>query len=190
MSAVSEIRIKNMVCDRCIKVVRQKMEEQNLPVQHIELGKVLFQKPVHLDKEKVSTILKEEGFELIDDATSQLISRIKVSVINHIHHHTTGETFHNLTDFLEKEIGKSYSSLSSLFSKNEGRTIEKYSIQQRIERVKELLIYGEKTVSEIAHELGYSSTQYLSNQFKSETGLTPTEFRKFISSKRKPLDEV
>lgn len=179
-----------MVCDRCIKVVRQKLEEQNLPVQHIELGKVLFDRPVEIDNTTLAKVLEEEGFELIDDATSQLISRIKISVINHIHHHTTGESFHNLTDYLEKEIGKSYSSLSSLFSKNEGRTIEKYSIQQRIERVKELLIYGEKTVSEIAYELGYSSTQYLSNQFKSETGLTPTEFRKLISSKRKPLDEV
>jgi AraC-like DNA-binding protein len=179
-----------MVCDRCIKVVSQKMKDQDLPVKHIELGKVVFEKPLKLDKEKISKVLENEGFELIDDETSKLISRIKTSVINHIHHHTTGESFHNLTDYLEKEIGKSYSSLSSLFSKNEGRTIEKYSIQQRIERVKELLIYGEKTVSEIAHELGYSSTQYLSNQFKSETGLTPTEFRKLISSKRKPLDEV
>ncbi|HCI69587.1 MAG TPA: AraC family transcriptional regulator, partial [Balneola sp.] len=112
------------------------------------------------------------------------------SVINHIHHHKNGETFHNLTDYLEREIGKSYSSLSTTFSKNEGRTIEKFSIQQRIERVKELLIYGEKTISEIAFELGYSSTQYLSNQFKSETGLTPTQFKKLLSSNRKPLDEV
>jgi len=179
-----------MVCDRCIKVVRNQFHELNLPVKHIELGKVVFEKSLPIDKEQIAMILEAEGFELIDDETSKLISRIKVSVISHIHHHKTGESFHNLTDYLEKEIGKSYSSLSSLFSKNEGRTIEKYSIQQRIERVKELLIYGEKTVSEIAHELGYSSTQYLSNQFKSETGLTPTEFKKLISSKRKPLDEV
>ncbi|MEQ9280306.1 MAG: AraC family transcriptional regulator [Balneola sp.] len=190
MSAISEIRIKNMVCDRCIKVVRQKLEEQDLPVQQIELGRVQFDNPVEIDNTALAKILEEEGFELIDDETSSLISKIKISVINHIHHHTTGESFHNLTDYLEKEIGKSYSSLSTLFSKNEGRTIEKYSIQQRIERVKELLIYDEKTVSEIAHELGYSSTQYLSNQFKSETGLTPTEFRKLVTSKRKPLDEV
>ena len=179
-----------MVCERCIKAVRQKLTDIGLPVKHIELGKVVFEKPIELNKEKVSKTLEDEGFELIDDETSKLISRIKISVINHIHHHKNGETFHNLTDYLEREIGKSYSSLSSLFSKNEGRTIEKYSIQQRIERVKELLIYGEKTVSEIAHELGYSSTQYLSNQFKSETGLTPTEFRKLITSKRKSLDEV
>jgi len=190
VSKTSEIRIKNMVCNRCIKVVRQKLEEQHLSIKQIELGRVEFDKPQNINKEKLSEILESEGFALIDDATSKLISRIKISVINHIHHHSTGEAFHNLTDYLEKEIGKSYSSLSSTFSKNEGRTIEKYSIQQRIERVKELLIYGEKTVSEIAHELGYSSAQYLSNQFKSETGLTPTEFKKLISSKRKPLDEV
>lgn len=179
-----------MVCDRCIKVVRQVMEEQNLPVKHIELGKVLFDVPVEIDRSILTKVLEEEGFELIDDETSKLISRIKTSVINHIHHHNSGEAFHNLTDYLEKEIGKNYSGLSAIFSKNEGRTIEKYSIQQRIERVKELLIYGEKTISEIAYDLGYSSAQYLSNQFKSETGLTPTQFRKLITKKRKPLDEV
>ena len=190
MEKTTEVRIKNMVCDRCIKVVRELFEELNYPVNNIELGKVVLSYPVQLDVREISKLLQSEGFELIDDETSKLISRIKTSVINHIHHHKTGESFHNLTDYLEKEIGKSYSGLSSLFSKNEGRTIEKYSIQQRIERVKELLIYGEKTVSEIAHELGYSSTQYLSNQFKSETGLTPTQFRKLITKKRKPLDEV
>jgi AraC-like DNA-binding protein len=179
-----------MVCERCIKAVRQKLTDIGLPVKHIELGKVVFEKPIELNKEKVSKTLEDEGFELIDDETSKLISRIKISVINHIHHHKNGETFHNLTDYLEREIGKSYSSLSTTFSKNEGRTIEKFSIQQRIERVKELLIYGEKTISEIAFELGYSSTQYLSNQFKSETGLTPTQFKKLLSSNRKPLDEV
>ena len=150
-----------MVCERCIKAVRQKLTDLGLPVKHIELGKVVFEKPIELNKEKVSKTLEDEGFELIDDETSKLISRIKISVINHIHHHKNGETFHNLTDYLEREIGKSYSSLSTTFSKNEGRTIEKFSIQQRIERVKELLIYGEKTISEIAFELGYSSTQYL-----------------------------
>ncbi|MEP1151962.1 MAG: AraC family transcriptional regulator [Balneola sp.] len=190
MNKISELRIKNMVCDRCIKVVRQKLEELDLPVKHIELGKVEFDKAQDINKEKLSEILTAEGFELIDDDTSKLISRIKISVINHIHHQNSNRGFQNLTDYLEKEIGKSYSSLSAIFSKNEGRTIEKFSIQQRIERVKELLIYGEKTISEIAFELGYSSAQYLSNQFKSETGLTPTQFRKLISSKRKPLDEV
>lgn len=190
VTAISEIRIKNMVCDRCIKVVRQKLEELHLPVKYIELGKVEFDKAQDINREKLSEILTAEGFELIDDETSKLISGIKISVINHIHHQNSDSGFQNLTDYLEKEIGKSYSSLSTLFSKNEGRTIEKFSIQQRIERVKELLIYDEKTVSEIAHELGYSSTQYLSNQFKSETGLTPTQFRKLIKKKRKPLDEV
>jgi AraC-like DNA-binding protein len=190
MQKTTEVRIKNMVCNRCIKVVREIFEELNYPFWHIELGKVKLSYPIEIDVEELSTLLNEEGFELIDDATSQLINRIKTSVINHVHHHSSGEAFHNLTDYLEKEIGKSYSSLSVLFSKNEGRTIEKFTIQQRIERVKELLIYGEKTISEIAYELGYSSAQYLSNQFKSETGLTPTQFRKLSSKPRKPLDEI
>ena len=96
----------------------------------------------------------------------------------------------NISAFLEKDLGKSYSYLSSLFSKVEGRTIEKYVILQRIERVKELLIYGDKTISEIAFELGYSSSQYLANQFKAETGLTPTEFRNLMDKPRKAIDKL
>ena len=96
----------------------------------------------------------------------------------------------NISTFLEKDLGKSYSYLSSLFSKVEGRTIEKYVILQRIERVKELLVYGEMTISEIAYKLGYSSSQYLSNQFKAETGLTPSQFRKLMDKPRKAIDEL
>lgn len=179
-----------MVCGRCVKVVRDKLLQLNLPIKHIDLGLVEFVGVQEIDLKKLSKELESEGFELIDDETQKTISNIKTAVIKQIHHHSSGEAFHNLTGYLEKEIGKSYSSLSALFSKNEGRTIEKFSIQQRIERVKELLIYNEKTISEIAFELGYSSAQYLSNQFKGETGLTPTEFKKLISSKRKSLDEV
>lgn len=184
------IHIKNMVCGRCIKVVRDEVEKLGYPVKHIELGKVEFSSPVDINEEKLRDALEKEGFELIDSESSRVISKIKTHIIKLIRDESGNDEHVNLTEYLEKEIGKSYSSLSTLFSKSEGRTIEKFAIQQRIERVKELLVYGEKTISEIAWELGYSSAQYLSNQFKSETGLTPSEFRKVISSGRKPLDKV
>lgn len=179
-----------MVCKRCIKAVHIELEKLGYPVKHIELGKVEFEAAQQVDEPLLKSILENEGFELIDDESSKIINQVKSSIINHVHYRFGEDTQQNLTSYLEKEVGKSYSTLSSLFSKIEGRTIEKFTIQQRIERIKELLVYGEKSISEIAWELGYSSSQYLSNQFKSETGLSPSQFRKLISNRRKPLDEV
>lgn len=179
-----------MVCGRCVKVVRDELEKLGYVIKHIELGKVEFVNQQEVDEVKLRKVLEKEGFELIDDESSKLISAIKGIVIQQIHYESSDNKQQNLSTVLEKEISKSYSSLSTLFSKMEGRTIEKFAIQQRIERVKELLVYGQKSVSEIAWELGYSSAQYLSNQFKSETGLTPSSFRKLISNSRKPLDKV
>ena len=179
-----------MVCGRCIKVVREEIERLGYPVKHIELGKVEFEAEQVIDVNTLSYTFQKEGFELIDDKSSKVISAIKGKVINYIRKRDSDEYHQNLSDYLEKELNKSYSSLSSLFSEVEGRTIEKYAIQQRIELVKELLVYGEKTISEIAWELGYSSAQYLSNQFKNETGLSPSQFRSLMGNSRKPLDEV
>ncbi|HCD52015.1 MAG TPA: AraC family transcriptional regulator [Balneolaceae bacterium] len=186
----SEIHIKNMVCDRCVKAVAAIMTDLGYPAQSIKLGSVLFSDPIEIDRDKLRQALNDEGFDLVGDDVSKIINKIKTLVIAQIHHYDTKSTNLNLSDYLEKEIGKSYSYLSTLFSKTEGRTIEKYAIQQRIERVKELLIYGEKTISEIAWELGYSSSQYLSNQFKAETGLTPSSFRKLIDRHRTSIDQV
>lgn len=179
-----------MVCSRCIKVVQDELENLGYSVKKIELGKVELESEGEIDIQKLKSTLEKEGFELIDDEGSRIINRIKTLIIRQLHHEPQKEVHENLSDFLEGEFHKSYSSLSSLFSKSEGRTIEKFAIQQRIERVKELLIYGEKTISEIAWELGYSSAQYLSNQFKAETGLSPSQFRKMIGNNRKSLDEV
>ena len=185
-----QLHIKNMVCGRCIKVVHDELVKLDLPIQSVKLGSVHFQDMIELDVSKVRSVLEKEGFELIDDETTRLISQIKTEIIKHVNSEKESSELMNLSDFLEKKINKSYSHLSTIFSKIEGRTIEKYAIQQRIERVKELLVYGEKSISEIAWELGYSSSQYLSNQFKAETGLTPSQFRSMIDKPRKPLDEV
>lgn len=184
------IHIKNMVCGRCIKVVRNELEKLNYPIKNVELGKVEFESPQNIDEVELNKMLEKEGFELIDDESNRIINQIKTLIINQVHHESGKEVNENLSHYLESQLHKSYSTISSLFSRVEGRTLEKYVIQQRIERVKELLVYGKKTISEIAWELGYSSAQYLSNQFKSETGLSPSQFRKLISNRRKPLDQV
>ncbi len=184
------IYIKNMVCGRCIKVVRDELEKLNYSIKKIELGKVEFELEQVINKSQLSSILEKEGFELIDDESTRIINQIKTLIIKQLHIENDKKVDETLSHYLESQLHKNYSSLSSLFSRVEGRTIEKYQIQQRVERVKELLVYGEKTISEIAWELGYSSAQYLSNQFKLETGLSPTQFRKLIGNSRKSLDEV
>ncbi len=179
-----------MVCGRCLKVVGDILDQQGFGVISLELGKAYVESEHEIDREAIASALEKEGFELIDDDQSKLINLIKTMVIKHVHHESSEIEQMNISAFLEKDLGKSYSYLSSLFSKVEGRTIEKFVILQRIERVKELLVYGEKTISEIAWELGYSSSQYLSNQFKSETGLTPSEFRKMMDKPRKAIDKL
>lgn len=186
----SVLHIKNMVCDRCIRVVRNELENLGLSIKSISLGKIELQTPQEIDANVLRSTLEKEGFELIETESVKIINTIKTLVIQQIHKSPSGKSEVTFSEYLESELHKDYSSLSTLFSKAEGRTIEKYMIQQRVERIKELLIYGEKTVNEIAWELNYSSAQYLSNQFKAETGLTPTQFRKLISNRRKPLDKV
>ena len=184
------IFIKNMVCNRCIRAVQTIMDDLELSVKTIELGKVEFNSSQEIDYNTLEALLEKEGFELIDDDSSKVVSAIKAQIIEHVHNQNSETSFIAIPEMLEQNLGKSYAGLSSLFSKVEGRTIEKYLIQQRVEKIKELLVYGEKTISEIAWELGYSSSQYLSSQFKAETGISPSKFRSMIDKKRKPLDEV
>ena len=118
-----------------------------------------------------------------------LIEKIKNIIIQQVHH-TQDEQHYNLSNILSKSLHKDYSYLSSLFSEVEGITIEKYLINQKIEKVKELIIYDELSLSEIAYKLSYSSVAHLSNQFKKITGLTPSHFKQVGRNKRKPLDKV
>lgn len=184
------IHIKNMVCNRCILVVRQEVEKLDLRIQEIKLGEVTLLD--ELDSEKRRTIadaLEPLGFDLIDDKKSQLIEQIKTTVIKWVREQD-GERTVNLSDILADQLHHDYNYLSNLFSEVEGVTIEKYHIAQKVERVKELLVYDELSLSEIAYQLGYSSVAYLSNQFKKVTGLSPSYFKKIKEDKRKPLDEV
>ena len=180
-----------MVCNRCIKVVKEEFTKLDLTIEEIELGKVSVASQLSSNKiEAVRKVLDENGFELIDDKKSKLIDRIKTIIIEKIHYSETGFESVNASDYLAKKLGHDYSYLSNLFSSVEGLTIEKYIINQKIEKVKELLVYDELSLNEISFQLGYSSVQHLSNQFKKVTGLTPSHFKKLKENKRKPLDEV
>lgn len=181
------ISVRNMVCDRCIKVVYESLSNQGFEIDDVFLGKVVFSDDPG-DLSKVDSILQNEGFELIDDQDEKLVSEIKIQILKWVR--SPHEFEATLSEFLETSLHKSYSALSHIFSGLEGRTIEKYAILQRIEWVKELLVYGEKTISEIAWQTGYSSTQYLSNQFKTETGFSPTEFRSMVHDHRRSLDKI
>ena len=179
-----------MVCNRCIMVVQNELEKLGLPVKQVELGEVELERKLSAgEKENITAALSPLGFEVIDDKKSRVIEKIKTTIIDLVHHQD-GDMQQNLSDMLRSKLHQDYSHLSKLFSEVEGTTIEKYFIAQKIEKVKELLVYDELSLSEIAHRLNYSSVAYLSNQFKKVTGLTPTHFRQVGKNKRKPLDEV
>lgn len=182
--------IKNMVCNRCILVVEQELAKLNLPVKSIALGEVVLENSIsNSDKKHLQGVLQSLGFELIDDKKSKLIEKIKTLIIDMVHHQDT-EMKTNLSQILSENLQQDYNYLSNLFSEIEGITIEKYFIAQKIEKVKELLVYDELSLSEIAYKLNYSSVAYLSNQFKKVTGLSPSHFKKIKIEKRKPLDKV
>lgn len=185
------LHIKHMVCKRCIKVIEDEFAKIGLDIETIELGKVhLVSEPTKEKIEEIRSLLEENGFELIDDKRSQLIDRIKTLIIEKIHYSEQAFETINSSDYISHELGYNYSYLSKLFSSVEGVTIEKYIINQKIEKVKELLVYDELSLSEIAYQLDYSSVQHLSKQFKKVTGLSPSEFKKLKENRRKPLNEV
>lgn len=182
--------IKNMVCNRCIMAVENELDKLRLKVEAIKLGEVTLEKVLsEEEKTKLEKALIALGFEIIDDKKSKIIERIKNLIIEVVHRQNNAIKT-NLSDVLSDKLHQDYNYLSNLFSEVEGQTIEKYFIAQKIEKVKELLVYDELTLSEIAFRLNYSSAAYLSNQFKKVTGLTPSHFKKVREKKRKPLDEV
>lgn len=187
---MSVLFIKNMVCNRCTLMVQKEIEKLGLTIVSIKLGEVELERELTpAEQETLDQALVALGFERIDDKKSQLIARIKTSIVALVHYQDN-ELKVNLSDFLSQELGHEYNYLSNLFSEIEGKTIEKYFIAQKVERIKELLVYDELSLSEIAHRLNYSSVAYLSNQFKKVTGLTPSHFKKIRENKRKPLDQV
>jgi AraC-like DNA-binding protein len=185
-----KLYIKNMVCNRCIWVVKNELERLGFKPIQLTLGEVELSQNINQEeKEAINNHLQTFGFEVIDDKKSRLIGQIKSLIIELVHHQNSKLTT-NLSDILSTTLHQDYNYLSNLFSEVEGTTIEKYFIAQKIEKVKELLVYDELSLSEIADKMNYSSVAYLSNQFKKVTGLTPTHFKNVKEIKRKPLDEV
>lgn len=188
---MKKILIKNMVCDRCITVVRQQVEALGHPIARIKLGEVEFVKPVGAYKlAEIETALIDHGFELLKGRDAAAVEKVKKLILDHLHWREQKPSSMNFSDYLAKEIGMNYFAISKLFSSTEVLTIEKFLILQKIERVKELLVYNQKSLSEIAFELEYSSVSHLSRQFKSVTGLTPSSFRKLGVEGRRSLDKV
>lgn len=179
-----------MVCNRCIMVVQNELDKLGLETNSITLGEVSFNNELTLlEKNKLQEALIPLGFELIDDKKSRIIEKVKNVIIDMVHY--KGDDIKtNLSDVLSNKLHLDYNYLSNLFSEVEGTTIEKYFIAQKVEKVKELLVYDELSLSEIAFKLNYSSVAYLSNQFKKVTGLTPSHFKKIGQDKRKPLDKL
>lgn len=182
--------IKNMVCNRCILVVQNELDKLGIPANSIKLGEISLKKELAAKERKaLEDALGPLGFQLIDDKKGQIIEKIKNVIIDLVHYRDN-EIKNNLSVVLSDALHSDYNYLSNLFSEIEGTTIEKYFIAQKIEKVKELLVYDELSLSEIAHRMNYSSVAYLSNQFKKVTGLTPSHFKKIREDKRKPLDQV
>lgn len=184
------LHIKNMVCNRCKMVVKSELKKLGINPLNIELGEVTIEKDLDAsEKERLDIVLKELGFELIDDKKGRYIEKIKSLIIKLIHEQNNDLKI-TLSDYLTQNVYHDYFYLSNLFSEIEGTTIEKYFIAQKIERVKELLAYKELSLGEIAFQLNYSSVAHLSNQFKKVTGLSPSHFKNIRLGGRKSLDEV
>ncbi len=185
-----KLAIKNMVCNRCILVVGQELKKVRLKATNISLGEVeLVKEPTQKQLEKFRKNISRLGFELLDDTKKLITERIKNIIVSEVHYSDKVSKY-NFSQILSDELKKDYCYLSNLFSEVEGITIGKYIINQKIEKVKELLVYDQLSLSEIADNLGYSSIGHLSAQFKKVTGETPSHFKNNGKSKRRPLDEV
>ena len=181
-----ELKVKNMVCPRCIMVVRDVLQAMQIAVKSVSLGRVETEN--ELGKDTISELgrrLREVGFELMCDHNEDTVERVKMLVMEMARRGGN----ESLSKELSASMGMDYKHISRLFTAHEGRTVENYYISHRIERVKELLAYDELSLKEIAYQLGYSSTAHLSRQFKQVTGVTPTQYKQ-QPGERKGLTEV
>lgn len=187
---MSTIHIKNMVCERCKTAVSHALEHIGLHPTKVDLGEVsIREEPSAEQLSTLRTVLEKLGFELLEDQRQQTTDLIRSALIKLVHYHDNRANV-NISDYLANELHQSYSALSRLFSEMEGKTIERYYMELRIERVKELIRYGELTLTQIAQRMNYSSVAYLSSQFKAVTGMTPTGFKAKKDSQRISLDEI
>lgn len=184
--------VRNMVCPRCIRVVRDELAAMGLDVRSVALGEVVLAgERGSLPLDRIRKVLEENGFGIVEDRRAKTIERVKHAALklarNDYEKHPVRTKD---SEFIAKDVGLDYHHLTSLFSQVESVTIEQYVILQRIEYAKELLKYGELTLSEISYRMGYSSVAHLSTQFKKVTGMTPSAFRAMGAPARRPIDGV
>jgi len=179
-----------MVCNRCKMMVKSELEKAGFHPLKVELGEVELKEELNdLQKQQLDSTLQQLGFELIDDRKSRLIEKVKNLIVDLVHY-KNNELKTNLSEYLSSHLHHDYTYITNLFTQVEGTTIEQFFIAQKIEKVKELLVYDELTLSEISYRLNYSSVAYLSSQFKKVTGLTPSHFKQLKDKKRKALDHL
>ena len=185
-----KLHIKNMVCDRCKMVLKNELNKLALHYGKIELGEVDVMEDLTPDQiESLNSGLRYFGLELLDDKKSILVEKIKTIIIELIHY-TDDQIKVNLSDYLSEKLDRNYTYLANIFSEVKSTTIEQFYISHRIEKAKELLVYDDLNLTEIAWKLHYSSVAHLSYQFKRKTGLTPSQFKSQKNKNRVPLGNV
>jgi AraC-like DNA-binding protein len=179
-----------MVSNRCKMTVKEELKRLGLHFIVVDLGEVEIMEDLSNEqREQVKIALHFSGLELMDDKRAVLIEKIKNIIVEMVHH-TDGLIKTNFSDFLSTKLNHDYTYLSNLFSEVQGTTIEHFIISHKIERIKELMIYNELNITEIAFKMNYSSVAHLSNQFKKVTGLSPSHFKKLKDKRRSPIDEI
>ena len=179
-----------MVSNRCKMAVKEELRKLGLHFIVVELGEVEIMEKISAEERDLLKIaLLDSGLELMDDRRSVLIERIKNVIVDMVHH-SEEEIRVNFSHYLADKLNHDYTYLANLFSEVQGTTIEQFIIAHKIERIKELIIYGEHNITEIAWKMNYSSVAHLSNQFKKMTGLTPTHFKNLKDKRRSPIEEI
>jgi AraC-like DNA-binding protein len=179
-----------MVSNRCKLAVKEELKKLGLHFIVVDLGEVEIMENLTLEQRAdVKTALLNTGFELMDDKRAVLIEKIKNTIIEMVHHSDEIVKV-NFSDYLSQKLKYDYTYLANLFSEVQGTTIEQFIISHKIERIKELIIYDELNITEIAWKMNYSSVAHLSHQFKKVTGLSPSHFKQLKVKRRSPIEEV
>lgn len=179
-----------MVSNRCKMTVKEELKKLGLHFVLVELGEVDIMEDISPEqREEIKTVLLNSGFELMDDKKAVLVEKIKNTIIEIVHHSDENIKI-KFSDYLSEKLNHNYTFLANLFSEVRGITIEQFMIAHKVEKIKELILYDELNITEIAWKMNYSSVAHLSNQFKKVTGLTPSHFKQLKDKKRSPIEEI
>jgi len=179
-----------MVCIRCQIVVKSELEKLGIKFRSVKIGEVdIFESLLPEQLAQLDFALRKSGLQIMEDKKSILVENIKAAIIDLVHY-SEEQIKVNLSEYLSEKLNYDYTYLANLFSEVKGITIEKFYLTHKIEKVKELIVYDELNLTEIAYKMQYSSVAHLSNQFKKYTGLTPSHFKKLKNQRRSTLEDV